>query len=213
MSAAPRVLHTGLGPEALAELESEGLPGLGPASALALPAAAAHRGASHDPATAAHRDASQDRATSAAHPSASHDPDTLPEGDGWILVGPDTPASTLGTLVQATARHPGKWSLLLVSPEGKLTPVSAGLEAPPAYVAERLASTPGVLSLRHAVDELARIRHDLNNPLTAALGHVQLLLEDPAMQEGDIRESLEVVESELRRLIQILRRLNDVRLD
>lgn len=67
--------------------------------------------------------------------------------------------------------------------------------------------------LAQIVELVRKTRHDANNPLTAALGHVQLLLEDPAMQEGDIRESLEVVESELRRLIQILRRLNDVRLD
>lgn len=56
-----------------------------------------------------------------------------------------------------------------------------------------------------------RVRHDANNPITAALGHVQLLLEDPAVPEGEIRESLVVIESELRRLIEILRRLNEIR--
>jgi signal transduction histidine kinase len=56
-----------------------------------------------------------------------------------------------------------------------------------------------------------RVRHDANNPLTAALGHVQLLLDDPAVQDAAVRESLGVVESELRRLIGILRGLNEVR--
>jgi signal transduction histidine kinase len=55
------------------------------------------------------------------------------------------------------------------------------------------------------------VRHDANNPITAALGHVQLLLDDPAVQDADTRESLQVVESELRRLIDIMRRLNEVR--
>jgi signal transduction histidine kinase len=67
--------------------------------------------------------------------------------------------------------------------------------------------------LQQIVELVRRVRHDANNPITAALGHVQLLLEDPAVEEGDVRESLLVVESELRRLTEILRRLNEVRLD
>ncbi|HEX6309074.1 MAG TPA: histidine kinase dimerization/phospho-acceptor domain-containing protein [Longimicrobiales bacterium] len=58
-----------------------------------------------------------------------------------------------------------------------------------------------------------RVRHDANNPITAALGHVQLLLEEPAVQDPEVRESLAIVESELRRLIEIMRRLNEVSLD
>jgi signal transduction histidine kinase len=34
-----------------------------------------------------------------------------------------------------------------------------------------------------------RVRHDANNPLTAALGNVQLLLEEPAARDPDVRES------------------------
>jgi signal transduction histidine kinase len=56
-----------------------------------------------------------------------------------------------------------------------------------------------------------RVRHDASNPLTAALGNVQLLLEDSALQDPEVREGLTVVEGELRRLAEILRRLNDVR--
>jgi signal transduction histidine kinase len=54
------------------------------------------------------------------------------------------------------------------------------------------------------------IRHDMNNPLGAALGHVQLLLEDPALGEGEVREVLEVVETELRRLVEVVRRLDRI---
>ena len=67
--------------------------------------------------------------------------------------------------------------------------------------------------LAEIVALVRRIRHDANNPITAALGHVQLLLDDPAVQDADVRESLQVVESELRRLIGIMRGLNEVKLD
>jgi signal transduction histidine kinase len=61
------------------------------------------------------------------------------------------------------------------------------------------------------VELVRRVRHDANNPITAALGHVQLLLDDPAVQDEEVRDSLRIVESELRRLIEILRRLGDIR--
>ena len=67
--------------------------------------------------------------------------------------------------------------------------------------------------LSEIVDLVRRVRHDANNPITAALGHVQLLLDDPAAQHPDVRESLVVVESELRRLIDIMRGLNEVRVE
>jgi signal transduction histidine kinase len=63
------------------------------------------------------------------------------------------------------------------------------------------------------LDLVRRVRHDANNPITAAMGHVQLLLEDPSIQNAEARESLRIVESELRRLTDIIRRLNDARDD
>lgn len=60
-------------------------------------------------------------------------------------------------------------------------------------------------------DLVRRVRHDANNPLTAALGRVQLLLEDEDIPEGELREDLRVIESELQRLSGILARLRDVR--
>lgn len=67
--------------------------------------------------------------------------------------------------------------------------------------------------LAEIVQLVRRVRHDANNPITAALGHVQLLLDDPAVSDPDVVESLRVVESELRRLIDILRRLGEVKVD
>jgi signal transduction histidine kinase len=61
------------------------------------------------------------------------------------------------------------------------------------------------------VQLVRRVRHDANNPLTAALGHVQLLLDDPGVTDPEVIESLKVVESELRRLTDILRQLNQIK--
>ncbi len=64
---------------------------------------------------------------------------------------------------------------------------------------------------REVVELVRRVRHDAANPLTAALGNVQLLLEDPAVTDPAVREALEVVESELRRLAEIMKKLNEIR--
>ena len=65
--------------------------------------------------------------------------------------------------------------------------------------------------INEIVHLVRRVRHDANNPLTAALGHVQLLLDDPAVTDPEVIESLNVVESELRRLTDILRQLNEIK--
>lgn len=60
------------------------------------------------------------------------------------------------------------------------------------------------------IDLMRKVRHDANNPLTAALGHVQLLIEDPAVQDEEVLSTLRLVESELRRLADILRKLKEI---
>ncbi len=65
--------------------------------------------------------------------------------------------------------------------------------------------------IKQFVDHVRKVRHDANNPITAALGHVQLLLDDPNVTHPDVIESLRIVESELRRLTEILRRLGDIK--
>ena len=66
--------------------------------------------------------------------------------------------------------------------------------------------------LKDIVELVRRVRHDANNPLTAALGHVQLLLDDPAITDPEAQESLRVIEAELRRITDILRQLNAVKM-
>ena len=62
--------------------------------------------------------------------------------------------------------------------------------------------------LKSVIGQIRRIRHDANGPLTVALGHLQLLLEDSDRIDPDVTRSLRVVESELQRLIRILRGLD-----
>jgi signal transduction histidine kinase len=50
--------------------------------------------------------------------------------------------------------------------------------------------------------ERARIRHDLSNPLTAAMTETELLLMD--VERGELRDGLERVLSELNRVRDVL---------
>jgi signal transduction histidine kinase len=65
---------------------------------------------------------------------------------------------------------------------------------------------------RKIVELVRRVRHDASNPITAILGNVQLLLDDPAVQDEEVRASLRVVEDETRRLIEILDELGEIRM-
>ncbi len=132
-------------------------------------------------------------------------PPTLPEGDGWILLPHDADPALLHALVHATVSHPGRWTLLLVN-GSKLVPLSPGMPVAANFVAERLETAPAVFSLRHAADDIARIRHDLNNPLTAAMAETQLLRMDAD------QEALEVIETQLRRLRDLIAGLAQWRL-
>jgi signal transduction histidine kinase len=89
---------------------------------------------------------------------------------------------------------------------------------PQDFSRQGLAAEPASLSVsamasdhQEIVELVRRVRHDANNPLTAALGHIQLLLDDPAVTNDEVRDSLRVVENELRRLIGILRQLNEIK--
>lgn len=105
---------------------------------------------------------------------------------------------------EALGGSPG-WTLAVVSPgaEGsaKVRTVSVGYDHTLAEAAE---FTRGggdgnhLLELHRVLAEIAKARHDINNPLTSALAEVQILLLDAA--EGEERESLETIQEQLRRL-------------
>jgi len=64
---------------------------------------------------------------------------------------------------------------------------------------------------RAMIDLVRSVRHDVNSPLTAALGNVQLLGDEPAASDPEVKESLKVIERELRRMMEILARLKEVK--
>lgn len=64
---------------------------------------------------------------------------------------------------------------------------------------------------REIVELVRRVRHDVNSPLTAALGNVQLLLENPGAHGPEVEEGLRIVERELLRMMDILDELKHVR--
>lgn len=126
---------------------------------------------------------------------------------GLLLV--DLTGRDAGALVSALAGLPGGagWKVGVVDARGgdgggiavrtlslgvrhTLEQVRLGLEG---------ASGKGVLLELHGVlSEIARVRHDLNNPLTSALAEVQILLMDAP--SGAEAESLLIIQEQLRRL-------------
>ncbi len=79
----------------------------------------------------------------------------------------------------------------------------ANSSAEVASFAQAPAESEGVLMDLHGVlVDVARACHDLNNPLTSALAEVQLLLFDE--QDDEARESLEVIQSQLRRMRDLI---------
>ena len=96
------------------------------------------------------------------------------------------------------------WILAVIEGDGEATVRTLGFGSPSSSAEVESFSLephehPGVLmELRGVLSEVARVRHDLNNPLTSALAEVQLLLFDETDEE--IRESLEVIQSQLRRM-------------
>ena len=113
-------------------------------------------------------------------------------------------------------RTAGPWSplLFLENPEGgngepRLLPLSPGVLVSAGTFQRRLKeedSGASLLSLRLLHVELARIRHDVNNPLTTALAEVQLLLMDRPQASEEV-ESLKVVEAQLKRIRDMVAQL------
>lgn len=146
------------------------------------------------------------------------EPESLP---GWVLLSPDLPGAAVLDLLMRLGRQKGPWSPLLLlggDPDAEgaydLLPLSPGVPTPAHQVEEELregSSRAALLSLRLFVADLSRIRHDVNNPLTAALAEVQLLLMDKAQGTEDA-ESLQVVEAQLKRIRDLVAQLSAFRI-
>ncbi|MEQ9401788.1 MAG: histidine kinase dimerization/phospho-acceptor domain-containing protein [Longimicrobiales bacterium] len=130
---------------------------------------------------------------------AAHEP-------GVLVLDPATPAGTMARLAAGLPPNGGGWTLATVvpGPEGghQVRSLSVGRGHAPSEVADRADDPdrfPQVLvDLPRSLADIARARHDVNNPLTSALAETQLaLLDQPG---GEIQESLEVIQAQLRRI-------------
>jgi signal transduction histidine kinase len=124
---------------------------------------------------------------------------------GIVLVDRDSvDEAQLLRLTGLVAAAGAPWLLAVIEGQDDPTVRTLGFGLPNsseevASFSREAADNPGVLmDLQRALVEVAKVRHDLNNPLTAALAEVQLLLFDATDEE--LRESLEVIQSQLRRM-------------
>jgi signal transduction histidine kinase len=133
-----------------------------------------------------------------------------------ILVAADLTVAQLLADLRSVAQGRGEW-LPVVLEEGDcgelgVRPLSLGYAH---EIEETVAANtpdpdrPLVLEFRRILDEISHARHDLNNPLTSALAETQLLLMD--ITEGEAKESLEVVQRQLRRMRDMIRELSPLR--
>lgn len=125
---------------------------------------------------------------------------------GLLLV--DLAGRDAGALVSALAGLPGGagWKVGVVDAGGPgegiaVRTLSLGAHHTLEEVRLGLEGAVGkgvLLELHGVLSDVARVRHDLNNPLTSALAEVQILLMDaPAGAEA---ESLLIIQEQLRRL-------------
>ena len=135
---------------------------------------------------------------------------------GWILLPPDSAPEVVLDLIVRVAALDGGWSpLLLVDDEAGLSavPIGPGFRESFREVLGRMNGegvAPGLASFRICLRELSRIRHDMNNPLTAALAEVQLVLMD--VEPGsEVASALNTVEAQLRRIRDMIGELTALR--
>jgi signal transduction histidine kinase len=102
----------------------------------------------------------------------------------------------------ACAREGRDWVPVLVeaSEEGVMgIPFAAGYQYPLEEIARHCRGEgDGALGIHQILDRVRSTRHDINNPLAAALAETQLLLMDAS--DEDARRALEAVQSQLRRI-------------
>lgn len=119
-------------------------------------------------------------------------------------------------LVDAASRLTGPgWTLAVLDPSDPPTArtVSLGygteLDRVAAFAAHEGEGAEDLLELHRVLVEVARARHDVNNPLTSALAETQILLLDA--EQGEVREGLEIVQTQLRRIRDLVAATRHIR--
>lgn len=124
------------------------------------------------------------------------------------------PEALLSALL-SLGRGRGEWTPVVAEdgPDGPvLRALSVGYPHPPEALGglAREDDPLALLELRRLVAEVSMARHDINNPLTSGMAETQLLLMD-APPAGELRESLETIQVQLRRIRDLVAGLSHVR--
>lgn len=126
---------------------------------------------------------------------------------GVLLLGPSLPPEDTMRLLGWVAKGEADWVPIHVEASSSessgflLRPLSLGYPTDLADVVGAASDPEGaepLLELRWILRYVAKARHDINNPLTAGLAETQLALMDGP--EGEVMESLEVIENQFRRI-------------
>lgn len=136
-------------------------------------------------------------------------------GGGLLLIGPGIPEAEADSLVETLVGTEEPWSVFRgrdPGEAGEIDLVPVPLPSPCAIALGDLASRlrrgeeeAPPLELCQILAFVARARHDINNPLTSALAETQLLLMD--VEEPETRTGLETIEAQLRRIRDLVARL------
>ena len=131
---------------------------------------------------------------------------------GIVLLGPGVALAEAAHLSEALGDRAGDWAVVRLrvgSASGGLVgqPVTVGYSQPIDQLLE--AMDPDVpaplLELGVVLRYVAKARHDINNPLTSVMAETQLLLMD--VEDGEVRESLETVQRQIRRIRDLVAEL------
>lgn len=128
---------------------------------------------------------------------------TLLERAPGVVLADVEGLTALELLAAADALSGPEWTLaVFVGEPLTVRTLSAGyetrLDQVARFVADAGDGAEDLLELHQVLEEISRARHDINNPLTSALAETQILLLDVA--EGEVRESLETIQAQLRRI-------------
>jgi len=142
--------------------------------------------------------------------------DVLPDGGGWIVIPSGTPAEWLARTLVEVSRSPDAWSLLLLTQEEegmRVLSISPGYALDPGEAARRIQGDgldAGYLGHRRVLVDLSRIRHDVNNALTAGLAETQFMRMDAA-EGSEFHEGLTIVEEQLEKIRDLVAQLSALR--
>lgn len=135
---------------------------------------------------------------------------------GIVVIHQGGESEAVGLLRDLWDAGPG-WTLA-VADEGDpptLRTLSLGLPTGPEALVQHMVGAVGtqvtLIDLREALIQIAKNRHDVNNPLTAALAETQILLMD-ADDDPETREALLTVQEQLRRIRDLVASTGHLRL-